>query len=328
MRRREFIAGLWNAAAVAATIWPRRTWAQPAQRVRRIVLVVSGGNDEPVKAFGDALANSGWVAGGDVTIELHTYNGDDGVAHAIAADAAMHPPDVIVCTGTEVTTILHQQIRTIPIVFANMADPVANGIVAGFAHPGGNITGFTSMEYSIGSKWLGLLRDVAPSVVAVMVLHASENRNWRGYLPVIESGAWRLGMTVRVAPAADTDELGRHIESFSRETRAGMIVLPSALTMANLQMIVRLAARHRLPSMYPHGNFVRGGGLVSYGSEYADPWRRAAQYVDLILRGTKPGDLPVQAPTKFELVLNLKAAGALGLSISPSFQLIADEVIE
>jgi putative tryptophan/tyrosine transport system substrate-binding protein len=195
-------------------------------------------------------------------------------------------------------------------------------------HPSGNITGFTNMESSFAGRWLGLLKDVAPSVSKVLVLYYPDNPNWRGYLPPIEAAAQALGVSMGATQVSDIGEITRCIEAFAREPGAGMVVLPSGLMDANRDTIPKLAAQHRLPAMYPVKFFAVSGGLAAYGSEFNEPYRRAAQYVDLILRGAKPSDLPVQAPTKFELVINLKTARALGLTIAPAVLAIADEVIE
>jgi putative tryptophan/tyrosine transport system substrate-binding protein len=331
MRRRAFIALLGGGALA----WTPATHAQQAERVRRVAMLTTpsdelDNSDAPSKVFAEALAKLGWIAGRTVTIERRfSGSGDDRLARANAADVVAAAPDVIVCPGTQVTTILQQQTRTIPIVFVNVADPVGSGLVASFAHPGGNITGFTNMEASFAGKWLGLLKDIATSVSKVLVLYDPGNPNWRRYLPPLEAAAQALGVvSIAATQVADIGEIARYIEAFAREPGAGMVVLPSGLMVANRDTIPRLAAQHRLPAMYPVKFFAVSGGLVAYGSEYNEPYERAAQYVDLILRGTKPSDLPVQAPTKFELVINLKTAKALGLTIPASLLATADEVIE
>ena len=327
--RREFITLLGGAMA-----WPLAARAQQAERVRRVAMLTTANDklddsDAPSKVFAEALAKLGWIAGRNVIIDRRASGtGDDRLVRAYAADAVAAAPDIIVCPGTQVTAILQQQTRTIPIVFVNVSDPVGSGLVASFAHPGGNITGFTNMEASFAGRWLGLLKDVAPSVSKVLVLSYPDNPNWRGYLPLIEAAAQALGVSIGVTQVADIGEITRGIEAFAREPGAGMVVLPSGLMNANRDTIPRLAAQYRLPAMYPVKFFAVSGGLAAYGSEYDEPYRRAAQYVDLILRGAKPSDLPVQAPTKFELVINLKTARALGLAIAPAVLAIADEVIE
>jgi putative ABC transport system substrate-binding protein len=329
MRRREVITLLSGAAA-----WPHAARAQQAERVRRVAMLTTANDeldisDAPSKVFAEALAKLGWIAGRNIIVDRRPSGvGDDRLVRGYAADAVAAAPDIIVCPGTQVTAILQQQTRTIPIVFVNVSDPVGSGLVASFAHPGGNITGFTNMETSFASRWLGLLKDVAPSVSKVLVLYYPDNPTWRGYLPPIEAAAQALGVSIGATQVADIGEITRGIEAFAREPSAGMVVLPSGLMNANRDTIPRLAARYRLPAMYPVKFFAVSGGLAAYGSEFNEPYRRAAQYVDLILRGTKPSDLPVQAPTKFELVINLKTARALGLTIAPAVLAIADEVIE
>jgi putative ABC transport system substrate-binding protein len=330
MRRREFITLIGGAAAA----WPFEAVAQQGERVRRVALLTTPADEldiggAPSKVFAETLAKLGWIAGRTVTIEQRSSgSGDDRLARANAAEVVASAPDVIVCPGTQVTAILQQQTRTIPIVFVNVADPVGSGLVASFAHPGGNITGFTNMESSIAGRWLELLKDIAPGLSKVLVLYYPDNPNWRGYLPPLEAAAQSLGVRVGATPVADIGEIARYIEAFAREPSAGMVVLPSGLTVANWDTIPRLAAQHRLPAMYPFKFFAVSGGLAAYGSDFNDPFRRAAQYVDLILRGAKPSDLPVQAPTKFELVINLKTAKALGLTVPDKLLAMADEVIE
>jgi putative ABC transport system substrate-binding protein len=197
-----------------------------------------------------------------------------------------------------------------------------------FAHPAGNITGFTSIEYSLAGKWLSILKDIAPGVSRAMVLYYPDNSNWAGYLRSIEAAAPPLGVNVNAASAVTSDEIVRHIEAFTREPGGGMIVLPGGLMAVNRERIAALAIQHHLPAIYPYGYFATSGGLASYGSDIIDIYRRAASYVDRVLKGEKPGDLPAQAPTKFEFVINLKTARALGLSVRPSLLAIADEVIE
>jgi putative ABC transport system substrate-binding protein len=279
--------------------------------------------------FPQELQRLGWTSGRNLQIHQSWASGDDARLRALAADLVRESPeDAIICTGTQATAILKEQTRTIPIVFVNVADPVASGFTASFAHPGGNITGFTSLEYSLAGKWLSILRDIAPSTTRVMVLFNPANSNWTGYLPIIEAGAAPLRVNVTAARVAAVNEIERAIASFAREAGSAMIVLPTATTVANREKIVALAAHHRLPAIYPYDYWTDIGGLVSYGSDTRDLYRRAASYVDRILRGIKPGDLPVQAPVKFELVINLKAARALGLDVSYNLLLVADRLIE
>jgi putative ABC transport system substrate-binding protein len=332
MRRRAFIAGL-GAAAASPTIWPTATRAQQMDRLPWIAVLTAAGesdvrNRTERAAFTEALAKFGWTDGRDVRIEHRWGEADDGRIHAVAAELAGKGPNVILASGTQVTGILKRQTGIIPVVFVNVADPVASGFVASFARPAGNITGFTSVEFSFAGKWLSILRDLEPGIANVMVLYFPDNSNWTGYLRTIEAAAESLHIAVRAAPMAEPDEMVAKIETFAREPSAGMIVLPGGQTIANREMIAALAARHRLPAVYPYSYFTASGGLASYGSDTIDIYRRAAGYVDRILHGARPADLPVQAPTKFEFVLNLKAAKAIGLTVPVSLQLLADEVIE
>jgi putative ABC transport system substrate-binding protein len=327
MRRREFIAGFGSAAA-----WPVAARAQQGGRVRRIgVLTAAGSNDTDANAdaaFTEALARAGWIEGRNIDIERRFLVGDIGRNHADATDIVSKSPDLIVCRGTQITMLVKQRTRTISLVFVNVADPVASGFVASFAHPGGNITGFTSLEFSLAGKWVSILASITPGLRNVTVLYSPENDNWQGYMQTLQAGAPALGVSLRAAPAADISEIEHHIKSTSQEPGAGMIVVPSGVTNVNREMIAALAMRHRLPALYPHKFFATSGGLASYGTDTNDLYRRAAQYVDRILRGAKPDDLPVQAPTKFELVINLKIAKAVGVTIPETLLATADEVIQ
>jgi putative ABC transport system substrate-binding protein len=327
MRRREFIAGLAGTAA-----WPVVGRAQQSERVRRIgVLTATGSNDTDANAdaeFTEALARAGWIEGRNIDIERRFLAGDTDRIHSDAADIVSKSPDLIVCRGTQITMLVKQRTSNIPLVFVNVADPVASGFVATFARPGGNITGFASLEFSLAGKWLSILKNIAPDLRNAMVLYSPENDNWRGYMQTLQVGAPALGISIRAAPAAEISEIERHIKSISQEVGFGMIVVPSGVTNVNREMIAALAVRYRLPAMYPHKFFATSGGLASYGTDTDDLYRRAAQYVDRILRGTKPNDLPVQAPTKFELVINLKTATAIGLTIPETLLATADEVIQ
>jgi putative ABC transport system substrate-binding protein len=331
MKRREFIAGIGSAAMLPE--WPGAARAQQGGRMRRIGILTTRSSDDPsfqssYAVFAEALAHAGWVEGRNISIERLFGAADAERITAYGAELVARSPDVIVCNGTQITAILKRQTSSIPVVFVNVADPVAGGFVASFAHPGGNITGFTSEEFSFSGKWLNLLKDLAPGVRTVMVLYNPGNSNWEGYLRTLERAAPTAGISIRAAPAADIGEMERHIESFARHEGVGMIVVPNGQTLLNREAIAALAVRHRLPAVYPYKSFATSGGLASYGSDDGDLYRRAAQYVDRILRGANPADLPVQAPTKFEFVLNLKTAKAMGLTVPTSVQLLADELIE
>jgi putative ABC transport system substrate-binding protein len=333
MRRRDFIAGLGSAAA-----WPVAARAQQGDRMRRIGMLVDGPGGssgdadqffaDQFAAFASALAQAGWVEGRNLTIDRRFGLSRDSRIRAEVGDLVAKSPDVIVCQGSLITAILKQQTRTIPVVFINVGDPVATGFVASFAHPGGNLTGFTSTEFSIASKWLNLLKDITPGLRNVMMLYDPANPASEPNLQTLEAGAPTLGVQVWPAPSTDFGGIERHIESFVPKPNAGMIVTPGAATVQNAEKIVSLAMRHRLPAMYAGRFWASKGGLASYGTIPNDNIRRAAQYVDRILRGEKPSDLPVQAPTKLELVINLKTARALGLTIPETLLAIADEVIQ
>jgi putative ABC transport system substrate-binding protein len=246
----------------------------------------------------------------------------------LAAELVALSPDVIVANGTPMTDIVRRLTGTTPIVFINVADPVASGIIGSFAHPGGNVTGFTSVQASFAGKWLGLLKDMAPRITRVMFLYSIQNSNWNGYLRAIEAAAPGAGVAASGTAVASSEEISNAIETVARESNSGMIVQPTGLMSDQRETIITLANQHRLPAMYPYNYFAASGGLASYGSDAPDLYRRAAAYADRILRGEKPGDLPVQAPTKFELVINLKTAKALGLAVPPTLLATADEVIE
>jgi putative tryptophan/tyrosine transport system substrate-binding protein len=330
MRRREFITLLGG-----LTAWPLAVRAQQGGRAKRI-LWLRGNAEGPddglsqilVQAFERQIASLGWAIGRDIRIEARLFSGDNDQFSTAVKGVVDQAPDVIVATGTQLTAVLKQQTSAIPIVFVNVADPVASGFVASFAHPGGNITGFTSEEYSLAGKWLDLLKDMAPDVARVMFLYNPANANWNGYLRAIEAGAASLGLQISPSAVASFDEITRRVEAFAREPKGGMIVQPSALMIINRERIAKLAAQHRIPTVYPYDHFTRSGGLMSYGSDSLDLYRRAASYVDRILKGEKPADLPVQAPTKFELIINLRSAKAIGLSVPLHLQQLADEVIE
>jgi putative ABC transport system substrate-binding protein len=326
MRRREFIMGLGMAAVLPSAVWPM---VACAQQTRKIGLFAGGADGEAASAaFTEALAKVGWIEGRNIDITRRFDTDDDRRMRTYAAEIIARSPDVIVSTGTQMTAILKQQVGTTPIVFVNVADPVASGFVASFNRPGGNVTGFTSNEFSLAGKWVSILKDIAPDISNVIVLYDPSNSSSEGYLQTLSAASLALKIAIRAAPAADIGAIERHIESFAHEPGAGMIALPDGLTIVNREAIAALAVRYRLPAMYPFKFYASSGGLASYGSDFIDLFRRAAQYVDRILRGENVGDLPVQAPTKFEFVLNLKAAKALGLTIPVTLLATADEVIQ
>jgi putative ABC transport system substrate-binding protein len=330
MRRRDFITLLGGAAAA----WPLAAQAQQPNAVKRIGWLSTTGDQDPqyqaqLRAFHQEFAKLGWTDGQNFRIDYRSTSGeDDSLARTLAMEIVTTAPDVILTTGTQFTAILKQQTNTIPIVFVNVADPVVSGLVASFAHPGGNITGFTNVESTFVEKWLSILKDIAPGVTRVMILYNPANPNSIDYLRTIEAAAPSLRVTVSAAPVNHADEIARRIAPFVREAGAGMIVLPSGLMINNRQKIAALAAQYRLPAISSNVSFAESGGLVSYGPDGFDRYRQAASYVDRILRGARPADLPVQAPVKFEFVINLKAAKAIGIEVPYNVLLLADRVIE
>jgi putative ABC transport system substrate-binding protein len=326
VRRRAFITLLGGAAAA----WPLVGRAQGSQRLRRVGVAFSTAATDPesedeLQAIRQGLQELGWMVGRNLDISLLKPLAPD---RQDPQELVRLAPEVILSRGTAVTESLRQLTRTIPIVFVNVADPLASGFVASFAHPGGNVTGFTSLEYSLAGKWLSLLRDMAPSIQRVMFLYSTVNPNWRGYLRELQAVAPTVGVTVTGTVVETFEEIAHAIEAFAREGGGGMIVQPSAPMTINREMIAALAIRYRLPAMYPYDYYAVSGGLASYGSDSPDQYRRAAVYVDRILKGERAGDLPVQAPTKFELVINLKAAKSIGLEVPYSVLILADRLIE
>ena len=329
MRRREFITLLGGAAA-----WPLAARAQQDEGMRRIgVLMASTADDSEnqarMAAFLRGLAQLGWTDGRNVRIYTRwaTTNADDLRRHA--AELAALAPDVLVAaTGTATAAPLLQATRTVPIVFVIVIDPVGAGFVASLARPGGNATGFTAFEYGVSGKWLELLKEVAPGVTRVAVLRDPAIASGIGQFAAVQAVAPSLGVELSPVDTRDAPEIERAVTSFARSSSGGLIVTPSPLANRHRDLIIMLAARHRLPAVYAWRYYVTDGGLISYGPDSIDQYRRAAGYVDRILKGEKPADLPVQAPTKYELVINLKTAKALGLEVPPTLLARADEVIE
>jgi putative tryptophan/tyrosine transport system substrate-binding protein len=330
LRRREFISLLGGAAAA----WPLVARAQQAERMPRIGVLVGtyGQTDregqDRVAVFLDTFRRLGWSDGRNVRIDLRWGAGDADRSKAFAAELVRSAPDVIVVVNNPTLAALQPLTRTIPIVFIQVSDPVGSGFVAGLARPGGNITGFQNFEPTMGGKWLGVLKEAAPNMSRAAVLFGSDIAVNVAYLRAAEAVAPSLGLQVAPIDIHAGVEIERAIATFASQPDGGLVVLPNPNATANRASIIILAARHRLPAIYPFRFFATEGGLMSYGIDQIDQWRGAATYVDRILRGEKPGDLPVQAPTKFELVINLKTAKATGLQIPPAFPLRADEVIE
>jgi putative ABC transport system substrate-binding protein len=333
MRRREFIAGLGGAAAASAAIWPLAARAQQADRMRRIgVLMASPENpvgQSDIVALRQGLRELGWTEGRNLRIDTRWGGADfrDSMRRNAAELVALAPDAIVAGTGGIVRE-LQQASRAVPIVFPRANDPVGAGLVESLARPGGNATGFASIEYSMGGKFLELLKEVAPRVTRAAVIRDPGAAGGIGFLGAIQTAAVSLRMEVRPVDVRDDDAIERGIMGFAREPDGGLVVLPSALVGIHRDLIIKLAARYRLPAVYAGRDYAAGGGLISYNAILADAYRRAAGYVDRILKGEKPADLPVQMPTRYETVLNLKTAKALGLEVPTSVLLRADEVIE
>jgi len=328
MKRREFITLLGGAVAL-----PVAARAQQPERIRRIGAFISLGAGDAegrarLTAFVQGLKELGWTDGGSVRIDIRWSAGDAERNRSTAAELVALSPDVILASGGTVMGPLQQATRTVPIVFTQVGDPVGAGFVETLARPGGNVTGFMNLEYGISAKWLELLKQIAPHLTRAAVLRDPTLIAGIGQLGAIQSVAPSFGVELRPVNVRDAGEIERAVEGFARESNSGLIVLSGALAIGHRELITTLALRNRLPAVYPARSFVASGGLISYGPDSVDPHRRAARYVDRILKGEKPADLPVQAPTKFELIINLKTANALGLTVPPSLLARADEVIE
>jgi putative ABC transport system substrate-binding protein len=325
--RREFITLLGGTAA-----WPLVAHAQQGERVRLIgVLMSPAANAEQhanLAAFLEVLQQLGWIDGRNVRIDTRWAGGDVHESRRHAGELVALAPDVILAAGTLAAESLLQATRTVPIVFNNVADPVGAGLVKSMARPGGNATGFTQFEYSLSGKWLELLKQIAPSVTRVAVLRDAAITSGIGQFAVIQSVAPSIGVDVSAINAHNASEIESDIADFARTPNGGLILTAGAFTAVHGELFIALAARHKLPAVYYRRAFVADGGLVTYGFDIMDQYRRAAAYVDRILKGEKPADLPVQAPNKYELVINLKTAKALGLDIPATVLARADEVIE
>jgi putative tryptophan/tyrosine transport system substrate-binding protein len=328
MKRRAFITLLGG----AATAWPLAARAQQAERRRLIGVLMYAPADDPegqarLAALAQALKQLGWSDDRNLQIDIRWANADDIRRHA--AELAAIAPDVLVAgNGTATVMPLLQATRTVPIVFVNVIDPVGAGFVASLAQPGGNATGFTIFEYGMSGKWLELLKQIAPRVTRAAVLRDPAVASGIGQFGAVQAVAPSLGVELSPVDVRGVGEIERAVTAFARSGNGGLIVTGSALALVHQDPIISLANRHRLPAVYWNRRFVTGGGLISYGPDTIDPFRRAAGYVDRILKGAKPADLPVQAPTKYELLINLKTAKALGLEVPPTLLARADEVIE
>jgi putative ABC transport system substrate-binding protein len=328
MRRRNFIKVIAGAAAA----WPLAAGAQQGEPMRRvgILLQYPDGDAEGranIAAFQRGLQDLGWTDGRNIRFDIWWAGGDPDKTRTFAKELIGTKPDVIVPSSNLVTTIVQQETRSIPVVFVLVGDPVGSGYVASMAQPGGNLTGFAVLETAIAGKWVETLNELAPQVSRVgFMLHPETPANV-GLLRAAEA-AVRSGDRLTALGVHSTTEIERSVAAFAAETNSGLIVAPHAITLANRDVIIELAARYRLPAVYAFRNFTTSGGLVSYGSNPIELWRQAASYVDRILKGAKPADLPAQFPTKFELIINLKTAKALGLTVPPLMLGRADDVIE
>jgi len=330
MRRREFITLLSGAAATA---WPIAARAQKPERLRRVGVLMPLAMDDPeakarFAAFQQGLEQLGWADGRNVQIDARFAGGDMESVRKNAVELVALTPDVILAAGGAAMTPLHQATRTVPIVFTQTPDPVGAGFVASLARPGGNATGFTLFEFGISVKWLELLKEIAPHVARAAALRDPTLSSGLGELGAIQGVAPTFRVELSVIDVREAPEIERAVTAFARQSNGAMIVLSSAVAIVHRDQIIRIAARHQLPTVYFARYFVAAGGLISYGPDTIDPHRRAADYVDRILKGEKPADLPVQAPTKYELAINLRTAKALGLTVPPSVLARADEVIE
>jgi putative ABC transport system substrate-binding protein len=327
--RREFITLLSGAAAC-----PLAAHAQQGDRVRRIGVLMLGDENDPVykprvSAFIQALADLDWIDGRNVRMDLRWGGDDNNRIRALAQELVARQPDIIVTDGTPATAALQRETRTIPIVFAAVADPVASGFVARLNQPGGNITGFATLEATLGGKWLELLSEIAPGLKRAAIMFNPDMAIASAYMSSLETAARSLNKVVPItAPVHDDIEIETAIRALGREPGGGLVVMPDVFMNLHRVPIISAAARNNVPAVYGLSVFARDGGLLSYGSDPPDNFRRAATYVDRILRGEKPGDLPVQFPVRYEMVLNLKTAKALGLTVPQSILLRADEVIE
>jgi putative ABC transport system substrate-binding protein len=325
VKRRTFIAGLGTVPA-----WPVMAWAQQMRRIG--VLIPFDENDPEGKllysAFTQALADLGWAGGRNVRMDLRWASGDINRIRALAQELVGLQPEVIVTNGTPETAALQRETRAIPIVFVNVSDPVASGIVPRLDRPGANITGFATLEATLGGKWLELLSEIAPRLKRAAIMFNPDTSPASAYMPSLETAARSLKVAPIVTPVHSDVEIETAIIALGREPGGGLVVMPDGFMIAHRASIMMAAARNNVPAVYANLAFARDGGLLSYGPDRVDNFRRVASYVDRILRGTKPGDLPVQFPTKFEMAVNLKTAKALGLTVPQSILLRADEVIE
>jgi putative tryptophan/tyrosine transport system substrate-binding protein len=329
IERRQFIFALGGAAVV----WPLAAHAQQTERMRRIGVLMNLTADDAegqgrLAAFLQGLQEAGWSVGRNVRVDLRWGAGDRELYRSYVAELVALAPDVILAAGALAVLTLQRASRTIPIVFVNVIDPVGAGFIDSLSRPGGNATGFTIFEFSMGGKWLELLKQIAPGITRAALLRDPSLASGAGQFGAIQTVAPSFGVELRPVDVRDADEIERGITAFAGDANGGLIVTQHALAILHRKLIITLAARHRLPAIYPYSRFVTEGGLISYGPDSMDGYRRAAGYVDRILNGAKPADLPVQAPVKYELAINLKTAKALGLDVPPTVLARATEVIE
>jgi putative ABC transport system substrate-binding protein len=328
MRRREFIVGLGILAA-----WPEVARTEPAEQMRRVAYVTSLSESDPeqqrlVAAFRKGLEEAGWVEGRNIRIDFRFGGGDSTVMPKLLKELLQLRPDVILAATTPAATAARQQTLSLPIVFVQVPDAVSAGYVTNLAHPDGNITGFTNFEFSIGGRWLQIMKDCAPKVSRIAVVFDPDNPSWAAYLRTIETAAPSFKVQLTPMGVRDAAEIEANITAFAAEPDGGLIVLPSPVTQRYRGPLIAIAGQRRLPAVYPYRHFVAEGGLISYGIDLPSLYKQAASYVDRILKGAKPADLPVQLPTAFELVVNLKTAKSLGFELPASLVARANEVIE
>jgi putative ABC transport system substrate-binding protein len=325
MRRRDFIA--LTGAATPALLWPLAVHAQQSRRVGAL-LDTATTDPKYLAVFVEALRKLGWIDGQNLRLDIRWYELDPERAKSFAAELVAIAPDVILTAATPNLVVLQRATRTIPILFLQVSDPIAQGFVPSLAHPGGNITGFTAFEFSMGGKWLDLLKQMAPDLARVAVLFHPDTPQSKLWLSAVESAGPIVGVEVMAAPVRDTGEIERAVADFASKSNGGLICPTDGFLNLHGRLIADLATRHRLPAIAAADRYVASGGLMYYGYVRTDQYRQAAVYADRILKGAKPGELPIQAPTKFELVINLKAAKALGIEIPMGLMLRADELLD
>jgi putative tryptophan/tyrosine transport system substrate-binding protein len=328
MRRRRFVAILGGAVAA----WPLAARAQP-RAMSRIGVVMGLKESDPVAqtlvaALQQGLQKLGWTQGSNIAIDVRYATDDREQIRALAVELMGLKPDLMVSNANRITAILQAEVRTVPLLFIGVGDPIGSGFVTNFARPTGNVTGFATNEPSMGSKWLATLREIAPQVEHVGFMLAPEGPANVGFLKAAEAAAPSLKVKLTALGVHSANEIERSVSTFAAEPNRGLIIAPTVVTFVNSKLIVELAARYRLPAIYSRADYPKAGGLISYGPDQVDQFRQGAAYVDRILKGAKVAELPVQYPTKFELVVNLKTANVLGLDVSPSLLARADEVIE